>query len=123
MSIFEQSRERLDIQLKDLIETSNETAPAIVTMKNMYRSCMNLSAIEKLGTEPLKNSLKDLGGWPVVDGEAWDENTFDWINVTEKIRSNGFKPDMFVNFKVIADVMNNTKNMIFVSDYQIGEQN
>ncbi|KAJ6217838.1 hypothetical protein RDWZM_008995 [Blomia tropicalis] len=120
VSIFEQSRERLDIQLKDLIETSNDTLPAIVTMKNMYRSCMNLGAIEKLGMEPLKNSLKELGGWPVIEGESWDEETFDWINVTEKIRSNGFKPDMFVNFKVIADVMNNTRNMIFVDEATLG---
>ena len=78
---------------------------------------MNLGAIEKLGMEPLKNSLKELGGWPVIEGESWDEETFDWINVTEKISSNGFKPDMFVNFKVIADVMNNTRNMIFVCYY------
>lgn len=76
---------------------------------------MNLPAIEKLGAEPLKAALKELGGWPVVEGEGWQESTFDWINVTEAIRTNGFKPDMFVNFKVIADVMNNTRNMIFVS--------
>ncbi len=87
VSIFEQSRERLDIQLKDLIETSlNDTTPAIVTMKNMYRSCMNLPAIEKLGAEPLKAALKKLGGWPVVEGETWEEAAFDWINVTEAIR-------------------------------------
>lgn len=101
----------------DLIETSNDNLPAIVTMKQMYKSCMNLAAIEKLGTEPLKNSLKELGGWPVIEGDSWDEATFDWINVTEKIRKIGFKPEMFVTFKVIADVINNTRNMIFVSDH------
>lgn len=80
----------------------------------MYKSCMNLSAIEKLGIESLKNSLHELGGWPVVDGPNWNESMFDWINVTKKIRQIGFKPEMFITFKLIADVMNNTKNMIFV---------
>ncbi|XP_027199792.2 neprilysin-2-like [Dermatophagoides pteronyssinus] len=129
ISIFEQSRERLDIQLKDLIETTtttntttNETAttPAIETMKNMYRSCMNLTAIEKLGITSLRNALDELGGWPVVQGSSWNESTFDWINVTRKIRKIGFKPEMFVTFKVIADVMNNTRNMIFVDEATLG---
>lgn len=120
VSIFEQSRERLDIQLKDLLESSNDTRPAIVKMKSMYKSCMNLPAIEKLATDPLKESIKELGGWPVVDGEKWNEKEFDWINVTQRIRRNGFKPEMFVNFKVIADVMNNTRNMIFVDEATLG---
>lgn len=94
--------------------------PAIVTMKNMYRSCMNLSAIEKLGTESLKTALHDLGGWPVVVGSSWNESQFDWINVTGAIRKSGFKPEMFATFKVIADVMNNTKNMIFVDEASLG---
>lgn len=83
----------------------------------MYKSCMNLSAIEKLGIESLKNSLHELGGWPVVEGPNWNETMFDWINVTKKIRQIGFKPEMFITFKLIADVMNNTKNMIFVCDF------
>ncbi|KPM11965.1 Neprilysin 2-like protein [Sarcoptes scabiei] len=86
----------------------------------MYRSCMNLSAIEKLGIDSLKNALNELGGWPVVEGKTWNENQFDWINVTRKIRQNGFKPEMFVTFKVIADVMNNTRNMIFVDEATLG---
>lgn len=75
---------------------------------------MNLSAIEKLGITSLRNALDELGGWPVVEGANWNETSFDWINVTKKIRQIGFKPEMFVTFKVIADVMNNTRNMIFV---------
>src|SRR6218665_2184519 len=104
VSIFEQSRERLDIQLKDLIETSNETSPAITQMKNMYQSCMDLPALETLGTKPMIKALHELGGWPVVDGSSWNGSDFDWIETVHKIRGMGFKPDMFVNFKVIADV-------------------
>ncbi|XP_054157418.1 neprilysin-2-like isoform X2 [Oppia nitens] len=120
MSIFEQSRERLDIQLKDLVEKSNESMPAIVTMRNMYKSCMNISAIENYGADPLRDLLKDLGGWPVVTGDKWDNGTFEWIRVTEQIRQLGFRADMFVQFKVIADVLNNTKKVLFLDEATLG---
>ena len=114
---FQQTKKSTDlIETTTTNTTTNETTttPAIETMKNMYRSCMNLTAIEKLGITSLRNALDELGGWPVVQGSSWNESTFDWINVTRKIRKIGFKPEMFVTFKVIADVMNNTRNMIFV---------
>ncbi|CAG2170556.1 unnamed protein product [Oppiella nova] len=85
--------------------------PAIVTMRNMYKSCMNLTAIESYGAEPLREALTSLGGWPVLVGEDWDNRTFDWIHVSKQIRKLGFRADMFVQFKVIADVLNNTKKL------------
>lgn len=76
---------------------------------------MNLPAIEKLGMKPLERALKHLGGWPVVEGDAWNESTFDWMNVTSKIRAMGYIPNMFADFSVITDPRNNTENIILVS--------
>ena len=73
------------------------------------------AAIENYGVDPVREAMDSLGGWPVVVGDNWDNTTFDWIDVTERIRKLGFRADMFVQFKVIADVLNNTKKVLFVS--------
>ncbi len=46
--------------------------------KNQYHACMDLDRLERIGLEPLRELLKDFGGWPAVDGSKWDENSFDW---------------------------------------------
>ncbi len=67
--------------------------------------------------EQLREALNSLGGWPVVVGNSWNlyNNSFDWISVIAKMRELGFRTDMFIQFKVIADVLNNTKRILFVS--------
>ena len=40
--------------------------------RKWYRACMNESQAEKLGVTPVLNSLKMLGGWPVL--EDGDQN-------------------------------------------------
>jgi len=37
-----------------------------------------VEAIEAKGLEPLKKELAEFGGWPVVNGNAWNEDAFNW---------------------------------------------
>ncbi len=39
---------------------------------------MDLDTIESIGLKPLQNVLEKMGGWPVVDGDDWDEDAFSW---------------------------------------------
>ena len=47
--------------------------------RSLYHSCMDTDALEEVGLAPLIRRLKDMGGWPVVEGEQWDEEKFDWF--------------------------------------------
>ena len=47
--------------------------------KNFYDSCMDQEKIEELGLEPIKDILKDLGGWPVLT-HWWDDSKFRYGN-------------------------------------------
>ena len=42
---------------------------------------MDLDQLEKIGLGPLKEILDYFGGWPVVKGDEWDEEGFDWLVV------------------------------------------
>ena len=46
--------------------------------KDVYKSCMNKDRIEELGVEPLKGILRELGGWPVLEGVNWMEDGYIW---------------------------------------------
>ena len=45
-----------------------------------------LDVIESRKEIPLLNLLKKLGGWPVLMGEEWIEEVFDWQDTIAKLR-------------------------------------
>ena len=47
---------------------------------------MDLDKIEEVGLDPLKAMLKKMGGWPVLEGDSWDENKFNWIDTVYTFR-------------------------------------
>ena len=47
---------------------------------------MDLNKIEEVGLDPLKTMLKQMGGWPVLEGNTWDETKFNWIDTVYTFR-------------------------------------
>ncbi|KAF2884566.1 hypothetical protein ILUMI_21605 [Ignelater luminosus] len=77
--------------LKLYLEPIEPNDPNIVKIhKNLFRACVDekakrdslLSTLEKIQTE--------LGGWPVVIGEEWNADDFDWLKTIYKIRELGY---------------------------------
>jgi len=71
--------------------------------------------IEKVGNAPLALLLKQMGGWPVIEGDNWDESKFDWLDTLIAYRQNGFSHDLFMDLSVTPDFRNNTRHVIDVS--------
>ena len=40
---------------------------------------MDTDRLEVIGLDPLRDLLKEFGGWPVVEGAEWNEDAFDWL--------------------------------------------
>ncbi len=40
---------------------------------DVYKACMDEERIESAGLEPLLIKLRELGGWPVLEGDAWNQ--------------------------------------------------
>lgn len=103
-------------QLRTMIEDPikpNEPKP-FTLLKKLYKVCMNKTAIETDGLKTMKTILKDLGGWPVLDGDDWNAASFDWRQSVYKFRKTGYSVDYFLDFSVGIDLKNSTNRLIDV---------
>lgn len=81
-------------------------------VKQFYRSCMDVPALQARGLEPLKRAVDDLGGWP-ASSDSWNQSGFGWEKANAALRSKyGVHALMIVT--VDSDFLNNSKKMITV---------
>lgn len=59
--------------------------------------------------------LKSLGGWPVLEGEKWNEAAFTWKESVYKFRTAGYSVDYFIDFSISTDLKNTLMRAIDVS--------
>ncbi|KAL7648768.1 UNVERIFIED_CONTAM: hypothetical protein RMT77_000675 [Armadillidium vulgare] len=109
---FDRLREGLDEVLKQLLEEpiTSEDSRSTIIAKTLYKGCMDEEKIESLGVTPLKTLLSQLGGWPVLEGEAWNEEGFDWVELMAKLRK--YNNDILLSEWVGADVTNSSNHII-----------
>lgn len=119
-NINDDLQDRLKLTIEE--ETKEDEPRSIKLVKVLYKSCMNKSMIQTRGLEPLRTILKDLGGWPVVEGDNWDEESFDWKESVYKFRRNGYSVDYFIDFSVGVDVKQSTKRIIDLDQASLGVQ-
>ncbi|XP_068973518.1 neprilysin-like [Bombus flavifrons] len=70
--VFDKSKKRIKELLEEHISSTD--IPPVRMVKEFYRSCMNVDAIEKRGFEPIQGILNRTGGWPMaMPISEWDE--------------------------------------------------
>ncbi|CAG2066313.1 unnamed protein product [Timema podura] len=83
--------DELQMQLRQIVDEpvkADDLKPFRLA-KDLFRSCINKSRIEERGLGPFRELLKELGGWPVLEGDAWKEADFTWLNTVYKFRKAG----------------------------------
>ncbi|KAG0711612.1 Neprilysin-4 [Chionoecetes opilio] len=117
---FERLKEDLDDVLRSLLE--EEPLPTdnniTVTVKTLYGGCMNTEDIEILGAEPLLVLLRELGGWPVLEGEAWNSTDYDWVRQMARLRN--YNNDILISEWVAADITNSSNHIIQLDQPELG---
>lgn len=105
-------KEKVRLILDDEIRDSD--IPPFKATKQLFRTCMNKTAIELLEKKPLLELLKSLGGSPILD-PSWDEKKFTWDGLTKRFRMMGISVDYLFDFSVTADLYNSSFRIIEVS--------
>jgi len=122
VTAFSVISDSLQEQLRTMIEEpvqENEPKPFKLT-KKLYKACMNKAAIEREGLTTIKDIIKDLGGWPVLDGDNWNDGDFDWKKTTYTFRQKGYSVDNLIDFTVNIDLKNSTKRNIDLDQASLG---
>ena len=114
---------KLQQQLRALLETPPPAAEAKVFSKarGVYMACMDERRIEEIGLEPLKERLHQMGGWPVLEGAAWNEDAFSWIDTTYKFRKNSYSTDLLIDFSIVTDSKNSSYKVIDIDQASLGQ--
>ncbi|XP_076028904.1 M13 family metallopeptidase neprilysin 2 isoform X2 [Oratosquilla oratoria] len=122
ISQFSQINDRLREKLRVVIESNitKSDSPATKMVKNLYKSCMDTDRIAKKGVEPLKEVLKEMGGWPVVEGSSWDPSAFEWNKNIYINRKLGYSIDYLFDFSVTVNIKNSTWRIIDVDQPPLG---
>jgi hypothetical protein len=79
-----------------------------------YHGCMNTSELERLKTSALLTALEDLGFWPLLHGDKWQQKKFDMTDMLGKTRRL-YGNEVFFSIYVYADAKNTSKNTLYVS--------
>lgn len=77
-----------------------------------FSAANDKSALQK---ETLLKVLEDLGGWPILEGNNWKEDTFNWSKTIQKCWKLGYKGNYMISFNIDTDIKNNTKHILQVS--------
>lgn len=116
-------RDKVAAQLRPLFEERIERyeAKPFQLVKTMYKSCMNTALIESRGFQPLLNAIDEVGGWPVLDGDAWQSHDeYKWENFVVWYREMGFGLDYFMKVSVEPDLRNVGKRYITIGEPSLG---
>lgn len=110
-------REIVQEQLKTILNEPvlpNESKPFRLA-KYFNQACLNQAINEERGHKPLADLLEAHGGWPVVKGDSWSEESFDWVEMLKKFRSVGLDTSIVFAFGVSTDLKNSSKRGLAVS--------
>lgn len=120
ISTFEVMADQLQVILKRVLEEpiNNYDNDATVKAKMFYKSCIHIPEIRKFGDEPLRRVLKSLGGWPVVEGAAWQAPQYPVEVLLGRLRGE-FNEGVFFEQWVGPDDKNSSMNILQVRP-QIG---
>lgn len=87
--------------------------------KHFTKMCMNQAARDAHGVNPLMEILEKFGGWPVIKGEKWNENHWNWLDAHKQMFDDGLNSDVMVEFSIAPHYHNSTKRVIYVSFFRL----
>lgn len=115
--------DKLQEQLRTLIieePLPGESKPFTLA-KDLFKACMNKTLIEERGVKALQDILENLGGWPVLKADKWDEKSeWSWIQSVKDFRKAGYSMDYIFDFSVGIDLKNSEARTIDIDQASTG---
>ncbi|XP_057334640.1 neprilysin-2-like isoform X2 [Microplitis mediator] len=68
---------------------------------DLYKTCMSNQAIGQQALDLLRDIIKKLGNWSLLEGKNWKESDFDWIEFTIETKKIGLNFNNFLDFETL----------------------
>ncbi|KAK0182741.1 hypothetical protein PV327_000843 [Microctonus hyperodae] len=120
LDLYEEMQKSSRLMYASLLE--NENSMKILNkpfrqISKLYKLCMDQSTLIKQGAKPLLKILRELGGWPILEGNQWsNEMNNDWTSITGNLIKFGFPFDLFTKFSIINSSQVNTHSRVILLD-------
>lgn len=75
---------------------------------------MNVSEIDRKGSQPLINIIDKLGGWPVLH-QNWSDTNWSLTGIHKLLNDLGIIDDMLIPLIITSNDKNNSRNILAVS--------
>ncbi|XP_073835808.1 neprilysin-3-like [Musca autumnalis] len=105
------------------IEDFQDFNEAEMKLKNVYGSCMSLQNLpQREYNSKLKQIAKEFGGMPLLEGDAWQEQEFDWQKTIAEI-SKKYGLNIIVGYAIMPKSSDPSKNEITIKAQDFTIQN
>ncbi|XP_058795705.1 neprilysin-1-like isoform X2 [Phymastichus coffea] len=120
VSTFEVLSDQLQVILKRLLEEQPDHRDNNATLKAklFYKSCMDIPKIREIGDEPLRQILRSFGGWPMVEGDKWQEPVYPLEDLLGRLRGE-FNEGVLLEQWVGPDDKNSSSNILQLDQMQL----
>ena len=107
------ANDKVEDQLKELIEGLGDNDPKYKRLKVFYNDCTKESILERLGVQPLKNLLLNTGGLD-LDISDWtaSDATKKWFDYIYNMRNFGSDDHILMSASVYEDEKDNNNRII-----------
>ncbi|KAF2360342.1 Peptidase M13 C-terminal domain [Trinorchestia longiramus] len=122
ISQFSAVSDVLQEKLRTLVESKDpqQDTESSLMVKQLYKSCMNTDRIAEQGLQPLKDILRQMGGWPAVEGPDWQSDRFDWVQNIYINRRLGYSVDLLFDFSITTNIKNSSWRIIDIDQPSLG---
>jgi membrane metallo-endopeptidase-like protein 1 len=120
--VFSQVADKLKERLRKVFESQAVSGQPKVydSVRNLYKSCMDEAYIEENAANQVKDIMKELGGWPLLDGDKWTGTGFTWYQVAEKAGRLGFDTGTLLTITISTDDQDSTRRLIKLDQPSLG---
>ncbi|XP_035206778.1 neprilysin-1-like isoform X1 [Stegodyphus dumicola] len=120
ISTFEVMADDLQVILKGLLEepANNHDNSATIKAKTFYKSCISTAQIDAIGDKPLRDVVKELGGWPVAERD-WVEPEWPLEHLLGQLRGD-YNQGIIIEQWVGPDDKNSSVNVIQLDQMTFG---
>lgn len=113
---FSIDAERMEMDLWNMFEARmfDDESREMELVKKLYKSCMNRTEIEAVGLKQFNEIIRKIGGWPIVEGEQWNETAYDWVESIRQMRDVGLAPNYLFSTSVELNFENSSMRSLTV---------